>query len=96
MKYLEQNTLIFIAESNWENKNIVSRITLCSDEIEERNLYVGQTDSGMKRLIWKHTALVFKRFYCYVSRFVIPPKQERMRKNMTVMLNSTNKQLSRR
>ena len=50
VKYLHKNNLIFIAESDWMNKNIVSRITLYSNEIREGKLYVGQTFGDVKNL----------------------------------------------
>jgi hypothetical protein len=51
INYYYENTLIFAAESNWENKNIVSRITLYSSIIKENNVYVGQTIGNVKNLI---------------------------------------------
>jgi len=51
IEYKYQNKLIFIAESNWVNKNIVSRITLYSDRIKEGKLYVGQTVGNIRNLI---------------------------------------------
>ena len=51
VKYLYQNNLIFVTESNWENKNIVHRITLYSNEIKEGKLYVGQTFGEIRNLI---------------------------------------------
>ena len=50
IEYSYQNKLIFIVESNWVNKNIVSRITLYSNEIKEGKLYVGQTFGEIRNL----------------------------------------------
>ncbi|MDR1631795.1 MAG: hypothetical protein LBR97_02765 [Dysgonamonadaceae bacterium] len=51
VKYFEGNDLIFIVESNWVNRNIVYRITLYSDQIQEGELYIGQLIGNVKNLI---------------------------------------------
>ena len=51
VKYLYRNQLMFIAETNWENKNIVSRVTLYSNEIKEGKLYVGQIFGNIRNLV---------------------------------------------
>ena len=51
VEYSYQNKLIFIAESNWVNKNIVHRVTLYSNEIREGKLYVGQTFGEIRSLV---------------------------------------------
>jgi hypothetical protein len=53
IEYKYQNKLMFFAESDWTNKNIVSRITVFSKEIKEGEVYIGQTFGNVRNLIGK-------------------------------------------
>jgi hypothetical protein len=52
MKYFdEENNIVLVAESSWKNRKYVSRITLCSEQIKYKDLYVGQRFGKIKHLI---------------------------------------------
>ena len=52
VQYEDTGNTVFVAETNWINKNIVHRITLISDEIKENELvYIGQEFGKIKFLM---------------------------------------------
>lgn len=51
MDYYDNGTLILSMEANWVHPNIVSRITIWSDELKTDSVYVGQQIGVIRNLV---------------------------------------------
>lgn len=54
--YYHQQELGVLAESDWVNKDLVSRVTICSPQLKEGNLFVGQRMKNIRSIINRHVS----------------------------------------